>query len=340
MSIQIKVRTGISNVRDLRADLLTAAYEFADRGMGTTLILSECRLSLARVRDEERRFKLLLPEAATNISVRIQGKDGEILGDDEPLAVEAPRPFLPAAVAPPRAPGVGRRNVTSLLLLEWLAGGKPMTMKALGAAAGTSYPTTAAVIRDLAAQGVLTVERNRRVSLARFPVNLWRKWVVTGFAPRHAVRFVDISGQPRTPSNLIKRLMHLGRDDIAVSGIEGARIHFPDLDLSGALRPALVVHGNQKSDLEFVKKLDPALQRSEAPNEMADLVIHFLDRPQARFIESGELLIADPLECLADLYEMRLDQQADEMLRCLIERGTVGTGHQAIPPQGSTPLLR
>ena len=32
----------------------------------------------------------------------------------------------------------------------------------------------------------------------------------------------------------------------------------------------------------------------------------------------GDKQWADPLDCLADLYEMRLDAQADEMVRFLI----------------------
>lgn len=116
---------------------------------------------------------------------------------------------------------------------------------------------------------------------------------------------------------MIKRLQRLGRSDIAVSGIEGARVHYADLDLSGALRLDLVLHGNPKSDLAFVQKLDPGLEVSESPYQPANLVVHFLDRPESHFEQEGELLVADPLECLADLYDMRLDQQADQMLHFL-----------------------
>jgi hypothetical protein len=215
---------------------------------------------------------------------------------------------------------VGKHNIQNILLLNWLNGRGPQTIKSLGEEAGTSYPTTAAAINTLEAQGTLYVEKDRSVSLRYFPTEQWRKWIASGFTHRKSARFIDRSTQPRPPSSLIKRLQRLNRDDIAISGIEGAREHYPELDLSGALRLDLVLHGSHKSDLSFVQKLDPALQLADNPYHQADLVIHFLDRPATHFERYGELLIADPLECLADLYDLKLDQQADQMLNFLTEK--------------------
>lgn len=320
MKINIKSRAGVSNVRDLRADLLTAAYEYIERKTGTALLLRDCKLSPDRLSEERRLFAMLAPEAAEHISILLQNKDGEIEGAGHLLKEGVSEEISAALVKPKRAPGVGRYNVQNILLLNWLIGLGPQTVKSIGEASGTSYPTTAAAINDLAAQGVLTVKKDRSVSLKYFPVEQWRKWIAGGFEHRKSARFIDRSGQPRPPSSLIKRLQRLGRDDIAISGIEGARFHYPDLDLSGALRLDLVLHGNPKSDLEFVQKLDPALEQSDNPYRKADLVVHFLDRPETHFERNGELLIADPLQCLADLYDMRLDQQADQMLYFLSEQ--------------------
>ncbi len=151
MSIKIKLRTGVSNLRDLRADLLTAAYDFADRGIGTTLILRDCKLSPTRLSEERRLFALLAPEAAEHISIQLRGKD-----EADPLSqggAEAETSTVP--VKTKRAPGVGRYNIQNILLLNWLHNLGPKTVKALGEASGTVYPTTAAAINDLAAQGVL-----------------------------------------------------------------------------------------------------------------------------------------------------------------------------------------
>lgn len=312
MKPNVKVRAGVSNVRDLRADLLSAAYDFREREQDTTLVLPDCRLSPERVADEWRLFAALLPDAASHVRLEDPRAGGA-------KAVDRQAMNMPATSVR-RAQGLGRFNVQNVLLLNWLDGLGPQTVKSIGAASGTSYPTTAAAIADLEAQGLLNVEKDRRVALKFFPVDLWRKWIAGGFAQRPSARFVDRSGQPRPPSSLIRRLQRLDRNDIAISGIEGARVHYPDLDLSGALRLDLVLHGSAKSDLEFVQTLDPALALLDNPYGKADLVVHFLDRPAAHFVPHDDLLIADPLACLADLYDMRLDEQADQMLTFLSER--------------------
>jgi len=323
MKITVKARAGISNVRDLRADLLTAAYEYIEGKTGTTLILQDCKLSPNRLSEERRLFAMLAPEAAKHVSILVQDENNKIDVASRLLKDGSSQEFNNISIRSKRAPGVGRYNVNNILLLNWIDGLGRQMIKSISEASGTSYPTTAAAISILADQGLLNIEKDRSVSLKYFPIEQWRKWIASGFEHRKSARFIDRSGQPRPPSSLIKRLQQLGRDDIAISGIEGARFHYPDLDLSGSLRLDLVLNGNQKSDLAFVKKIDPALERSDNPFHKADLVIHFLDRPKTHFERNGELLIADPLECLADLYNMKLDQQADQMLRFLSERKKV-----------------
>lgn len=320
MKTQIKIRDGISNVRNLRADLLTAAYEFIEHQAGTALLLRNCRLSPERVIEERRLFAMVAPEAAAHISILAPNQDGEVVLPPHLVQEGVAQEIGKSPVKSKRAPGVGPHNIQSILLLNWLDDLGPQTVKSIGEASGTSYPTTAAALRSLAAQDLLITGKDRRVSLKYFPVQQWRKWIASGFGHRKSARFIDRSNQPRPPSSLLQRLLHLNRNDIAVSGIEGARLHYPDLDLSGALRLDLVLHGDPKSDLAFVNRLDPALEPLDNPYRKADLVVHFLDRPQTRFEQRGGLLVADPLECLADLYDLRLDQQADQMLKFLSER--------------------
>ncbi|BCK87231.1 hypothetical protein MIZ01_1003 [Sideroxyarcus emersonii] len=323
MKIIVKARVGISNVRDLRADLLTAAYEYIEGKTGTTLILQGCKLSPNRLSEERRLFAMLAPEAAEHVSILVQDENNKIDVASGLLKDGSSQEINNISIRPKRAPGVGRHNVNNILLLNWLDGLGPQTIKSISEASGTSYPTTAAAISILADQDLLNVKKDRSISLKYFPIEQWRQWIASGFEHRKSARFIDRSGQPRPPSSLIKRLQKLGRDDIAISGIEGARFYYPDLDLSGSLRLDLVINGNHGSDLGFVKKIDPALELSNNKFHKADLVIHFLDRPKTHFKQNGELLIADPLECLADLYNMKLDQQADQMLRFLSERKKV-----------------
>lgn len=324
MNVQIKVKAGVFNVRDLRAELLAFAYlAQEDQNACFLLVLIDSRVSARRMIEEASLFESII---APHIRGRIHLAKGDRFGHFEGLPSFIPRELLQRElenyrpVESKRSAGVGQFNVQNILLLSWLNGLGPQTIKSLGEAAGTSYPTTAAAIETLEAQGMLYVEKDRSVSLRYFPAEQWRKWIASGFTHRKSARFIDRSGQPRPPSSLIKRFMRLDRNDIAISGIEGAREHYPELDLSGALRVDLVLHGSHKSDLSFVQKLDPALQLADNPHQQADLVIHFLDRRATHFERHGQLLIADPLECLADLYDLKLDQQADQMFYSLTER--------------------
>jgi hypothetical protein len=313
MTTSVKTLAGISNVRDLRSNLLTAAYEYVEFKTETSLILKYCKLSPDRLNEERRLFAMLVPEAAKHINILAQDGDSEIKISQDIHSIPA---------RSKRSPGVGPYNVQNIMLLNWMEGRGYQTIKAIGESCGTSYPTTATVIKALTDQGLLNVRKDRSVELKYFPVNQWRTWIASGSDSRKSARFIDISGQPLRPSSLIKRLkLNLPeREDIAISGIEGARFHYPDLDLSGSLRLDLVLHGNHKADLSFVKMIDPGLKLTDNPFANADLVVHFMDRPETHFVLHGDLLIADPLECLADLYDMKLDQQADQMLYFLSAR--------------------
>lgn len=324
MNVQIKIKAGVFNIRDLRAELIAFAY-LAQKNQEACFLLAliDSRVSASRLFEEVSLFESII---APHIRGRIHVAKCDRFGHFEGLPSFIPRELVQRElenyrpVESKRSAGVGKYNVQNILLLNWLNGLGPQTIKSIGEEAGTSYPTTAAGINTLEAQGMLYVEKDRSVSLRYFPTEQWRKWIASGFTHRKSARFIDRSTQPRPPSSLIKRLQQLNRDDIAISGIEGAREHYPDLDLSGALRLDLVLHGSHKSDLSFVQKLDPALQLADNPYHQADLVIHFLDRPATHFERYGELLIADPLECLADLYDLKLDQQADQMLYFLTEK--------------------
>ena len=66
-------------------------------------------------------------------------------------------------------------------------------------------------------------------------------------------------------------------------------------------------------------KLDAGLVRDDdAP--LPALTVHILSpRSDKQFIEIDGLLYADPLECLVALYDMKLYEQANEMLQHLIQ---------------------
>ena len=134
---------------------------------------------------------------------------------------------------------------------------------------------------------------------------------------RSTTRFADRSGRPRSPEELFRRFQKLHRDDVAVGGTFGARHYYPDIDLLGNPRLDLSLHAPHKdADLSCVEEIDPALKKVERAHESADLVLHFVRRKQALF-EPGSTTVnwADPVECLLDLHDARLESQALEFVK-------------------------
>jgi len=67
-----------------------------------------------------------------------------------------------------------------------------------------------------------------------------------------------------------------------------------------------------------MEKLDPALRRVEDPREPANVVVHAISHADSFIVpRDGGLAWADPIECLLDLYEARLEIQASQFLEAL-----------------------
>ena len=73
---------------------------------------------------------------------------------------------------------------------------------------------------------------------------------------------------------------------------------------------------NGKVDLEFVRKLDPALTRVDDLSDSAVLVVHPLIRAVPLFVEKSERTMpgADPVETALDLFDLSLTTQANQLL--------------------------
>lgn len=137
-------------------------------------------------------------------------------------------------------------------------------------------------------------------------------------------------GQPRSPQSLLRRLATLNRSDLAIGGIEGARHYKPDIDLIGLPRLDLLLHCPKgRIDWSFIERLDPALEESGERDAPATLVVHVLRRKESFFAPDDNIKMsamprrlqwADPVECLLDLHEARLESQAKEMLDFLEQR--------------------
>jgi hypothetical protein len=215
--------------------------------------------------------------------------------------------------------------VQKILLHHWLTSGEPVTSEWIARTAGCSYP---AVARALSSFGSLLERRSdRRVVLRWFPREEFARLMAVAARARFTTRFADYSGQPRSPESHLRRLEKLNPPGLAIGGVLGARHCFPNLDLVGTPRLDLSLHSpGRRMDLQFLKQLDPALKRVTDPLAAANVVIHAVSHADPLFTpRDGGLAWADPVECLFDLNEARLDTQASQFLAHLETHGKAQT---------------
>ena len=314
----VSIKTSLHTTRDLRAALMTMAYA-ARFGAASkwACVLVNTRLTNRRLQDELEMFRAtVVGDVADRVWVGKTQKNGELEGHDCPIPTDWLHQLIQQAVerATPLVRGASQYEVLSLLTLHWLQGTPPQSAGAICQAAGVSYPTLAAVLKELDVDHAIERDSSRKVHLNRLPQDAWKRWAVAKTRVRKTVRFVDVTGQARSPEEMMQRLTRLKLDNVAVAGVLGAKHYYPQLDMTSAPRLDLTVHGDSVN-LDFVDQLDSGLQRSTNPADTPQLVVHYLLRPQAFFEVGGDGTVwADPVECLADLFEARMNSQADEML--------------------------
>jgi hypothetical protein len=314
--VEVKPRT--HSFRNVRASLLGLAYLLAnapkDRGL---LVLADSRITEKRLKNELHLVgQTLRPDVAERLALVIE-KDHGYVGIPDDLGKDF-RAWLDALVRQETRDGKLRQShyaVLEVLLHQWLLGKGPMTTDWIMKTIGCSYPTVARALRRL--DHVLIRHSDRRVELRRFPSEDWARLVATSDEVRSTTRFADRFGQKRSPEALVRRLSPLERADLAVGGAIGARHYDPDLDLVGTPRLDLSLHCPAKRvDWSFVERLDPALEKTERRDEPAALAVHLVRRSVSLFQDDGGgLQWADPVECLLDLHEARLEAQAKEFLQ-------------------------
>jgi hypothetical protein len=209
-------------------------------------------------------------------------------------------------------------EIVRVLLIHWFRRSGPLTSKQVCDETGFSYPTVSGALEQV--ERNLIRHSDRRFELNSFPRDAWLKLVSQSQKVRSTVRLADRSGRPRSPEALLSRVQGLGRTDVAVGGVLGARHYVPGLDLMGTPRVDLLIHddpkqpGTQPNINALIHKVDPALKRAE-PGEPCRLAIHVLYRPTTFFVEANAgLQWADEVECLLDLHDARLESQAEEFL--------------------------
>lgn len=323
----IEVKSGLNAVRNLRASLLQLAYALQRHpGHRGVLVLANPKISVKRLKDEWKlASRTLRPELIDRLGM-VFFENGQMSGYpmDPPLAIVSRLEEVIHNELPGDEMKMGQPDFTSeifkILVHQWLLDAGPMTAGWLGETAGCSYPTVAKALKPLVSH--LRRHSDRRFELKDFPKNRWLALVARGDEVRHTLRFYDRSGQPRSADALARRLTQLGRKDVAVGGVVGSRGHFPDLDISGTPRLDLTVFcPGDRIDLDFVPRLDPGLTSAREGEQPPVVILHVIRRKKPFFKPSSTgLLWADPVECLLDLHEARLEAQAQELFTYFAER--------------------
>ena len=324
-----------NNARDIRSALMALAYLLADASDTThaLCVLTQSKLSPKRLEEELERFRWLVRR---DVGGRIEldryedierGQSSSIIGHD-PAFMLWITDLVSSEISGSR---VSRQAVISAMALLWLRGVGPMTTKSLQEKCGASYPTVAAAISELSKLDLIEQRSDRRVSLRYLPVDRWVQMVQKHAEGRKIHRYIDPTGQMRSPDALMARLFKLQQQGIAqhvgVGGVLGAQRHFPDLDITASLRLDLSVYGG--GDLEFVRRLDAALEPAADSRAKAHVIVHVTAEPASFLERDNNGSWASEMECAADLIELGLVREAQEMFQALRQRRTGKQGDKA-----------
>jgi hypothetical protein len=317
----------LADLRDLRR-FRSTLVEFtknlsADSRLHGVLVLDEPLIGADRLRDEWFSImSLLRPEIVEGITLVIRRVDNPILvfgalSDTERNYLNTVAEHArQSALHPIRRSSEAFFDILRVLLVSWFRKSGPLTSKQLTEQTGFSYPTIASALERLDTR--LIRHSDRRIELSAFPKEAWFKLVAQVEKVRSSQGFMAPSAHLRPPEVLLDRLRDLGREDIAVAGVLGARHYLPGLDVVGTPRLDLVVHASRMDGPPtFLRRLDPALKPA-GRGEPCQVVIHTLFRPESLFSQpENGICWADEVECLLDLHEMRLEAQALEFVERL-----------------------
>ena len=323
-NILIEVKMRLHAVRGVRDSLLQLAYVLAEQpDKRAFLLLINPRITESRLQDEwEKIRKTFRREIVKRLSVVISREDRFIGIPQDPASEyidfleQAGKNELPRMGTPLLAPDYGA-EILKILVYQWLMKRGSMTSVWLSETAGCNYRTVAKALKSLGR--VILWHSDKSVELRYFPKDAWARMLAMLEKSRSTIKYADRSGQPRSIESLLRRLKKVKTPEIAVGGALCARHYYPKLDLVGTPRLDLSIHCPDKyADLDFIGNLDPALKQEKDPDVPANLVLHFIRRETPFFEKGSEGLIwADPVECLIDLQEMRLEPQALEFLNAL-----------------------
>lgn len=317
------------SVRDVRGALLTLAQIIGPLPSNhqAVCVVAGTRLTVGRLNEELTQFRQVIrPAIANRVHFLIGSGDGNghraltFSGSMQ----EVPVGFIdwlqelvahnpPYLDVPPISP---RQMVVAGLAQLRLQNAPPVTVKFLQEKCQASYPTAAAVLKVLANQGLLENTGARGVRLRHLTSGEWMDLAREHARQRKVHLFTDPTGHS-SPSRRVNRLIQLQASaklarTVRVGGVIGAAQHFPELDITAALRLDLCV---DREPSRIAAVLDAGLIPKTKPGQRVAVAVHVTGFPSLdACVDSPQQgPWASELDCLADLLEMGYDREASEM---------------------------
>ncbi len=323
----VKVQKAAQGTRGLYSGTMELALFLSDRPEieRACLVLMIPRLSMDRLRREWKEIKgLFQPTVSKRLALVAIGKDDVWVEPDEEFcrriakAFQAPSGNASDATAHIIKPHAKQKRleVLKVLLHRWLLREGAVSIGKLAKQVGCSYPTVREALEKLEQRRSIVRYSNRSVELARFPVGSWSELLALSGNLRGSFRYRDVSGEKADLERLLKRLERMRPPHVALGGVAAARHWHADFDLHGTPRLDILLHApGDTVELDFVKKLDPALRRIDDYDELPVLVVRPLQRADPLFerVPSASLPFADPVETALDLYDLGLTAQASQL---------------------------
>lgn len=307
-----------SGAVELRGELLSLALALRDepRSTAAVCLLRDTRLSAGRLQDEIHRFQQVIdPMLGERIFlVWVDGR--RILGHLPPMDDWTYEQLLAASARPPSAKmtRVTQQAVKTAALTAWFTVKGRLGVAWMSRATGASMPTAIAAFRAMQEEGLVYSVGSSWSLADDVSWDSARMVVAAHAAERRQIRFRDPTGHARSPQEMAERIRRLQRDgvtpEVDIGGVLGAQAHYPDLDITGAPRLDLSVYD---ADISFVRKIDAGLVEAKESNAKAVLVLHLGRDPRRGLQETQAPGIASVVDCLADLIEIGLLAEAQDL---------------------------
>jgi hypothetical protein len=316
-----------SGTRDFRATVLDFATAVArEKDVSQAILLIRVgRLTAARALEEWQKAKEVLREdIAKRIALVLFAPDRDVVEPDTPdlRRLQALATNVLAKSTEPKTrlsvPWTGTvLEVWKVILASWLRCEPPLQVGEIERRSGTSYPTVAATLKLLGDREEIDRLSSRSVRLRALPRRSLGELVMLGRAVRMTTFFRDRTSREPDPLELLRRLRRKAPKGVALGGVIAARHYDKDFDLNGT--PRLDVTMARDTSPSWWRELDPALEPVAAPEPGVVMVSHLSLRRGNHFEKApGQPVpFADPAETLLDLYELRLEAQAEHLISTL-----------------------